>query len=476
MCVICNDLHNSFPKAICYYGPSMLSLFTSRFEELLGPTITHRLARETAWLKRKSKISPHEFLFSMASGINSALALTLNAQSSCLSQPVSRQALDQRFTPQAVAFFKAAFAETLRRTLAWQFQNPQAHQLQTHFSAIRLFDSTQCACSDALATLFPACGGGGTLAGIKVLLSYEYCASQLHPLAVLPGKRSDQGLAETACQHIQAGELGLLDKGFYKAKGLGDVARRGGFFIIPWPRSVSVWETNALTGELQPLEVAAQLKATLDCCHEWSSVVLGQEGDTRLSPVRLVAYRLAAEAAGRQRANLREKCRTHGRQPTAVALELAGWLILMTNVPSATLPTAAVGYLYRVRWQIELVFKQWKSVFRLDVLPSENDHRVQCELWARLLASLLSFVWHQHLNAACLATYQREISFSKMAKQLQQKAYSLTRTLFRDRVGLRSQLREIWNDLLKLARKERQPSRPTTWENLFTHWLDQVAA
>ena len=50
---------------------------------------------------------------------------------------------------------------------------------------------------------------------------------------------------------------------------------------------------------------------------------------------------------------MREKCRTHGRTPTAEALELAGWLILVTNAPAAKLPTAAVGYVYRLRWQID---------------------------------------------------------------------------------------------------------------------------
>ena len=48
----------------------------------------------------------------------------------------------------------------------------------------------------------------------------------------------------------------------------------------------------------------------------------------------------------------------------------------------------------------------------------------------------------------------------------------LVRTLFSDRAGWESLLREIWNKALKLARKEHQKSRPTTWENLCNHWLD----
>src|SRR2546425_9054755 len=94
----------------------------------------------------------------------------------------------------------------------------------TLFPYTTLFRS-QCACSDALASLFPACSGGGGEAGFKVLLSYEYGSSQLRPLGVLPGKRSDQGLADLAAQQVQKDEIGLFDKGFYKALGLRGIAQ-----------------------------------------------------------------------------------------------------------------------------------------------------------------------------------------------------------------------------------------------------------
>ena len=189
-----------------------------------------------------------------------------------------------------------------------------------------------------------------------------------------------------------------------------------------------------------------------------------------------MAYRLSEERAQRHRVQLREKCRTHGRQPTQAALELAGWLILLTNAPAELLPDSAVGLLYRVRWQIELVFKQWKSVLRLDVLPSANGCRVQCEIWSRLLSALLAFVWYQHTNALALKLHEREIRFLKLAKQLQHHGQVLVRALFAGRERLESEYRSLWKRILKLARKERQLSRPTTWENLCTHWLQTSGA
>ena len=103
-----------------------------------------------------------------------------------MSEPVTRQAIDQRYSPAAVAFFKPAFQDSLAQTLNLETHSAMASLLQQRFAAVRLFDSTHCPCSDSLAQLFAACGGGGGLAGVKVLLCYDYGAGQLHPLEVLP--------------------------------------------------------------------------------------------------------------------------------------------------------------------------------------------------------------------------------------------------------------------------------------------------
>lgn len=449
----------------------MINTLLQRLTQLIKPHRAQQIAKAQGWQKRQGKISAFEFLFS-ALGQASALDLTLDAQASSLSEPVTRQAVDQRYNATTVPYFKAAFAECLATTLNWKTDSAMTQLLQQRFRAVRLFDSTQCACSDALAELFPACGGNRNQAGLKILLSYDYVSSQWQPLEVLASNRSDQGLAQRIAQEVQAQELGIWDKGFYKAQALRQLQERGGYFLTPWAQSVRVRQLDA-QGQPGPVwEMAPHLKASTQSCVECSAVSLGQTPESQLGPVRLIALRLPEERANQRRAHLREKCRRYGRQPTEAALLLAGWLILLTNAPATLLPSAAVGFLYRLRWQIELIFKQWKSVLRLDVLTSDNPHRVQCEVWARLLNALLALVWYQHANAACLQEHHREISFLKVAKQLQQQGQVLVRALFGDRARLEWECRRLWKNLLKLARKERQKSRPTTWENLLTHWLE----
>ena len=450
-----------------------MTSFNDLFTDWFQPERCLAWAKRAGWYKRKGKIDPFEFLLSLVFGQLSTTERTLAAQAHSLSEPVSRQAVEQRYSPAAVAYFQNAFQQTMQASLNWQPASPMAHQLEQHFSALNLCDSTVLACDPSLAALFPGCGGGGSAASIKVLLCYEYLQGRLNVLDLLPGKCSDQGKAQRVVQSIPRRGLGLFDAGFYHGTALQELQERGGYFVIPWPHNVSVW-AQGNQGQWHRVNVAEHLRQTSETVVELSSVRLGTDQAGQLHAVRLVAYRLKEERANRRRAALREKARTLGRTPTAEALELAGWLMLITNASAQKLPARVLGFLYRVRWQIELVFKQFKSVLGLDSSDTTDENRLQCEVWARLLCGLLLFVWHSYANAACWFMHRRETSFLKMAKRLQQEGRLLAQALGAGGTRLAETLVDLNRKILKLARKEHQKSRQTTWQNLQEHWLDLI--
>jgi len=77
---------------------------------------------------------------------------------------------------------------------------------------------------------------------------------------------------------------------------------------------------------------------------------------------------------------LREYARKKGKQPTQARLALTPWLVVVTNVPKARLSAQEVGVLARVRWQVEILFRVWKSCFRIDECRSRHVWRVLCAL------------------------------------------------------------------------------------------------
>lgn len=449
----------------------LLLSFLERFVRTFVPEPFRQLARQTRWSQRQGKIDPFEFLTSLIFGQMAASRPTLTSQAQSLAEPVTRQAIDQRFNPQAVEYVRASFAQVMAETLDWSPAHPQAQHLRAHFSALYLIDSTSFDCPDSLKTLFPACGGDGSAANVKVLLRYELIAGRLEPLHVLEGKRSDQGLALKAVERLRENQLELQDKGFYDAKAWQAAQQRGAFLLMPLPHSVTLWLMEAANPKETELDLAAVLGGSCENRLEWPALYLGKPGH-RAGPVRLVAFRLSTESASRQRQGLRESMRKQGRTPSAKAMELAGWLLLVTNAPAEKLPAAMMSYLYRVRWQVELIFRQTKSVLRLDKTESADPDRVQCEIWARLICAVLLFLWHAHANAECWRQHHCELSFEKLIRLMQHWGLTIARAFLDGPRPLLQVLRTIWKQILANARKGRQKSRPTTWENLFDRWLD----
>lgn len=448
--------------------------FFKRFTSWFEPTRIVALARSTRWLIRQGKIDPFEFLVGLVFGQMSSLGLSLSAHAGCFSEPVKREAVHQRYHQRAVEFFRASFQECLHQSLEECPQASLTAALAEIFPAIHLVDSTSFDCPESLAEIYPGCGGAASGANCKILLRYEYLRSLFEPVALLPGKRSDQGLAVMLPDLLSAGELLLTDKGFLKVEVLQQIDHKKAYFLMPWCRTLTLWLAGPQDTRLA-LNLAQALGSSQASVLSWPEVYLGKAADA--PTFRVVAFRLSPESAARQRAGLREAQRKQGRQPTAEALELAGWLILITNAPEGKLPARAMSYLYRVRWQVELVFKQCKSVLRLHMTKARtNKYRVQCEIWARLIAAVVLFAWHSHLQAASQGQPQREISFAQLARQLQQNGMTLALALIEGGQRLQETLWRLWRHLLYTTAKGRQRTRKTTQELLNEHWLKPADA
>jgi hypothetical protein len=450
--------------------------FTRTFATWFEAAEIEQVARQTGWMKRQGKIVPLDFVIGACLGQMSALELTLAAQAEVFTQPTSRQALDQRYRKQTVEFFHTLFDRCLAKALLDSPPPSLTKALAAQFAAVHLVDSTSFDCPASLAQLFPGCGGDASVANCKVLMDYEYTRGEFRPLALVPGNRPDGGLAPLLPDVVKPGELIITDKGFWRHHSQQQIDHNQAFFLTPWQRSSHLW----VPGTAQPgrlpvrLAVADRLRHTQETMVEWPQVWIGdpKAGLT----VRVVAFRLSEESANRHRAALRRDMQKKGRQPTAESLELAGWLILLTNAPAHKLPTHALAYLYRIRWQIELVFKQCKSVLRIhQTLAQTNIHRMQSEIWARLMAGLILFAWHAHLQAAAALQGDQEISFGQVARRLQQEGYNLARHLIQGGQALLDELRRLWRHLLKTTRKACQRTRQTSWQLLNEHWLSSPA-
>ena len=62
----------------------------------------------------------------------------------------------------------------------------------------------------------------------------------------------------------------------------------------------------------------------------------------------------------------------------------------LTNIPVEILAAEDIARLYAARWEIELIFKELKSHYRMDLIPSANPETVKCLFWIAILTSMCS--------------------------------------------------------------------------------------
>lgn len=117
------------------------------------------------------------------------------------------------------------------------------------------------------------------------------------------------------------------------------------------------------------------------------------------SEVRLIAQRLPEDKAEEARRRARRASRKKGHTPSKETLFAAGYVLLVTNLPAVAWPIEQVLLLYRLRWQVELLFKRLKSILNLDRLRAKDPVLAQVYLLGKLVGALLLEDWTADLMA-----------------------------------------------------------------------------
>jgi hypothetical protein len=105
--------------------------------------------------------------------------------------------------------------------------------------------------------------------------------------------------------------------------------------------------------------------------------------------VRVIACKLPPEQAGLARKRAEKRAQKKGRPVSLNSLVLAGWVLLITTLAATDWSAEDSLRLYRVRWQIELLFKRMKQMLKMHPLPCKRQDSVQATIRALLLAWVL---------------------------------------------------------------------------------------
>jgi hypothetical protein len=370
---------------------------------------------------------------------------------------ISREALHQRFTAPAAAFLHHCLHAVLRHKL--QPMPIQTKRLQP-FARVLLVDSSSWDVSKKLGAVLPGSGGNASSANCKLQTVYDYKQGELTFLTETAGTVPDNRYTDHLPALANTTDLLLFDQGYFKLATFNALMAKGAFFLTRLFLDTTVHDAQTS----RQLDLGRVLKAAPGPTVE-RQVRLGQ-GPNHTHACRLVGLRLPAQVAQARRRRFKAHARRQGRTGSPRHLALCNWTLLITNVPEPWLPLDMVRALYTLRWQIELLFKQFKSILRVHQSATGNVHRLRCELYGKLIAA----VWVQRLHAVATTalwnTSRQEISLAKLYKRLQERAFLLAQLMMESEAQAMGYWSQELETLLRHCRKHRQRSRMTTLDML----------
>jgi hypothetical protein len=356
--------------------PVLHDLFTRAAESL---------ALDTGFQRRARRLTGATFAQSVVFSLLEGPAATLDDYADAaadLGADVSPQAFDRRLNhPAAADFLQGLFLEAFNRSFG--SARPATLPLLRRFNGVYVRDATLVALPESLAGPCPGRAGRGRprgrAAACKVVLELEVTSGRFTEASLLPGTANDRA-AEVAAKPLPKGALLLEDMGFLSGERLQSYIDQGVYVVTRVPARTAFFD-----GEGRPFDLRKALRKARGWRYERDVQVM----HGHRVKVRLVATRLADEEAEKRRDRVKADARKRGRAPGKEALELCGWNVLVTNAPASVLSADDLGAVRRVRWQVELVFKAFKSEGGLGRCRTGKPGRALAELFGRLLGMVV---------------------------------------------------------------------------------------
>jgi hypothetical protein len=374
-----------------------------------------QVARATGFVQRSSKLDGPMFLKTLVFGWSENPRASLNdlAQTADdLGVEITAQGLDERIHARTVKFMEEMSQKSL---LLFRNETPLNIAVLKQFAAVELLDSTIMELPETLQEEFPGCGGDGPAASLKVQLVFNFLTANIRQIVYQPGRTPDQTYADDLA-HMAPGTLRISDLGYFNLAHFEQMDAHDNYFLSRLNLQTALYDLDGT-----PVDLLAWLSSEEGAICERELLV---GADVRLRG-RVVALRLPQEVADQRRRKAKEKARRKGRTLSAHTLALLSWNIFITNVPSDMLTAPQIAVLYPVRWQIELIFKLWKSECALDRVAGLRRERVLCDLYAKLIGVVIG----NFLMAPQRWSAQMELSLIKAMRTFRRHALRLAQSL-----------------------------------------------
>ena len=347
--------------------PTHVNRYADALRRTLGWQNLTTRGRESRHCRRLRTITPQRLVCALLEALGAwrvetiaDILRTFNAQTGLA---VRYKAFYNRLAqPEFPRFMRQVYRDILRH-LSVNVLRPVAGGGLDFFKDIVVQDGSSFAVHDALAQTY---GGRFTTirpAAVEIHAFLSVFHDQVIDVEVAPDRDSERRFLPSAEALVD--KLLLADRGYQSLDYWEAVQRAGGFFLVRGknnlnPRIARIWGPD---GRLKRFEG----RRLQDVIH--------------LFPCRRLELDVEWDRPKKETLKL--------RMILVWSRQRRQYLTLMTNVPRPILTARQVTDVYRLRWQVELLFKEWKSYANLHKFSSACAPLVEGLIWASLCAAAL---------------------------------------------------------------------------------------
>lgn len=233
------------------------------------------------------------------------------------------------------------------------------------------------------ATVVQEPGPTGSTWRIHYSLRWPQLSCDYFELTPAQGKGNGESLTHFPAR---AGEHLLADRGYSNYASVRHVAAHGAVVTVRLnPQAVRLVDAAqklfALRQKLRSLKKTSQVGC-------WPVALTGAAGQTPVAG-RLCVLRKSQAAIAKARAAAMRSANRNGHRLQPATLLYAEYVMVFTTAPPS-LNAQQILEIYRLRWQIELVFKRFKQLAQLGHLPKEDEESSKAWLYGKLFVALLT--------------------------------------------------------------------------------------
>lgn len=432
-----------------------LVLFSKELKKVFSKGEIEHMARMAKFVQRKGKLDAWQFV-ALCSFMNVNVAkdtlVTLASTISANDGPtVSCQAIDQRLNEKCVNFLKQIFNKLLMSKILSGASI--SSKIDKYFNRILILDSTSFQIPEIHKAIYPGSGGNSQPAGIKIQLEFELKSGEFIDIETGPGLGSDNNFGKKVNPTIESGDLILKDLGYFSIEDFNEIEKKEAFYISRLKPNISVYVKN---DKIEYYKNGIPKKSSLyrrifindimkkmdeGTYLEMGEVFLGKEKELK---TRLVVYKLTKEQLEKRKKKSEKTAKKKGITKSKNTIELLGVSLYITNISEEILKAEQIYETYTLRWQVEIIFKTWKSIFHIQNVKPVKIERLQCQLYGKLILILLTSTIMFKMRVLLFLKEKREASEIKLAEIV----YKYIKGLYMKLIN--SQINEILNLLIKI--------------------------